>query len=162
MYGTTMIGAVYSNIFEYIIDYARHLFLPMFATAIVTYGGLFLIMRSSLLDVFQEDYMLTARAIGLSNRTIIFKNALSNAMLPLITIIAIRTGFMISGALLTETLFSWPGLGWTIYNAVNQRDYPILQGAFLVITILVVISNLIAEIIYGFADPRVRSSATTV
>jgi peptide/nickel transport system permease protein len=114
-------------------------------------------MRNSLLDVFSEDYILTSKAVGLSDRTIIFKNALQNAMLPLITIIAIRLGFMISGSLLTETVFAWPGLGLTIYQAVNSRDYPILQGAFLIITILVVLSNFIAEIIYGYFDPRVRT-----
>ena len=80
-------------------------------------------------------------------------------MLPLITILAIRLGFMISGSLLTETVFAWPGLGYTIYQAVEYRDYPVLQGTFLIITILVVLSNFLAEIIYGYADPRVRTGA---
>ena len=110
-----------------------------------------------MLDVFSEDYILTAKAIGLRDRVIIFKNALSNALLPLITIIAIRLGFMISGSLLTETVFSWPGLGLTIFQAIQARDYPVLQASFFIITILVVLSNFVAEIIYGFADPRVRS-----
>jgi len=161
MFGTITIG-VHTNIFSYIFDYAHHLFLPMITMALANFGGLFLIMRSSLLDVFTEDYILTAKAIGLSNRTIMFKNALNNAMLPLITIVAIRLGFMISGSLLTETVFSWPGLGLTIYQAVNQRDYPVLQGAFLIITILVVLSNFVADIIYGYADPRVRVGVTTI
>jgi peptide/nickel transport system permease protein len=157
MFGTVRIGYSHPNIISFLGDYLHHLFLPMITMALVSFGGLFLIMRNSLLDVFSEDYILTSKAVGLSDRTIIFKNALQNAMLPLITIIAIRLGFMISGSLLTETVFAWPGLGLTIYQAVNSRDYPILQGAFLIITILVVLSNFIAEIIYGYFDPRVRT-----
>jgi peptide/nickel transport system permease protein len=145
--------------FAYLSDYLRHLFLPMITMTLVSFGGLLLIVRSALLDVFSEDYILTARAIGLKDRTIIFKNALNNAMLPLITIIAINLGFMIGGSLLTETVFSWPGLGLTIYEAVMYRDYPVLQGTFLIITIIVVIANFLAEIVYGYADPRVRSGA---
>jgi peptide/nickel transport system permease protein len=157
MFGTTTIGVVHPNIFSYLADYIHHLILPVMTLGLVSFGGLFLIMRNSLLDVFSEDYILTAQAIGLRERTIVFKNALRNAMLPLITIIAIRLGFMISGSLLTETVFAWPGLGYTIYRAVEFRDYPVLQGSFLIITILVVISNFIAELIYGYADPRIRT-----
>jgi peptide/nickel transport system permease protein len=161
MFGTTTIGATYPNVFAYIFDYFHHLFLPMITMALINFGGLFLIMRSSLLDVFTEDYILTAKAIGFSNRTIIFNNALRNALLPLITIVAIRLGFMISGSLLTETVFSWPGLGLAIYRAVINRDYPVLQGSFFIITVLVVLSNFVADLIYGYADPRVRIGAET-
>jgi peptide/nickel transport system permease protein len=157
LFGTVTIGKVHPNTFSFLADYLHHLFLPTVTMALVGFGGLFLIMRNSMLDVFSEDYILTAKAIGLKDRVIIFKNALSNALLPLITIIAIRLGFMISGSLLTETVFSWPGLGLTIFQAIQARDYPVLQASFLIITILVVLSNFIAEIIYGFADPRVRS-----
>jgi len=159
MYGTVRIGYSHPNLISYLSDYLHHLTLPMITMALVSFGGLFLIMRNSLLDVFSEDYILTGKAIGLSERTIIFKNALKNAMLPLITIIAIRLGFMIGGSLLTETVFAWPGLGYTIYQAVEYRDYPVLQGAFLIITIIVVISNFIAELVYGYVDPRVRTGA---
>ena len=161
MFGVTKIGYSHPNFLSYLGDYLHHLFLPMITMALVSFGGLFLIMRNSLMDVFSEDYMLTAQAIGLSERTIIFKNALQNAMLPLVTIIAIRIGFMFSGSLLTETVFSWPGLGYTIYQAVEWRDYPILQGTFLIITILVVISNFVAELIYGYIDPRIRTGASS-
>jgi peptide/nickel transport system permease protein len=157
MYGTTRIGYIHPNFVSFLADYIHHLMLPMITMALVSFGGLFLIMRNSLLDVFSEDYIMTAQAVGLSERTIIFKNALQNAMLPLITIIAIRIGFMMSGSLLTETVFSWPGLGYTIYQAVEFRDYPVLQGCFLFITILVILSNFIAEIVYGYVDPRVRT-----
>jgi peptide/nickel transport system permease protein len=161
MYGTTKIGFIHPNFLSYLGDYLHHLFLPMITMALVSFGGLFLIMRNSLMDVFSEDYILTAQAMGLSDRTIIFKNALKNAMLPLITIIAIRIGFMFSGSILTETVFSWPGLGYTIYQAVEWRDYPILQGTFLIITILVVISSFVAELIYGYIDPRIRTGASS-
>lgn len=156
MVGTVSIGMEYSNYFAYIADYVHHLILPTITMALLNFGGLFLILRSSMIDVFSEDYMLTAKAIGLSDRTIIFKNALKNALLPLITIVGIRLGFMIGGALMTETIFSWPGLGWTTYQAVAYRDYPVLQGVFLIITILVVLSNFVADIIYGYIDPRIR------
>ena len=159
MFGTVRIGYSHPNLLSFLSDYLHHLALPMITMALVSYGGLFLIMRNALLDVFSEDYILTAKAVGLSERIIIFKNALRNAMLPLITILAIRLGFMISGSLLTETVFAWPGLGYTIYQAVEYRDYPVLQGTFLIITILVVLSNFIAELIYGYADPRVRTGA---
>lgn len=159
MFGTVRIGYSHPNLLSFLSDYLHHLTLPMITMALVSYGGLFLIMRNALLDVFSEDYILTAKAVGLSERIIIFKNALRNAMLPLITILAIRLGFMISGSLLTETVFAWPGLGYTIYQAVEYRDYPVLQGTFLIITILVVLSNFLAEIIYGYADPRVRTGA---
>ncbi len=159
MYGTTKIGYSHPNLISFLSDYIHHLFLPMITMALVSFGALFLIMRNALLDVFSEDYIFTAQAVGLSERTILFKNALQNAMLPLITVIAIRIGFMMSGALLTETVFSWPGLGYTIYQAVEFRDYPVLQGAFLIITILVILSNFLAEIIYGLADPRVRTQS---
>lgn len=159
MFGTVRIGYSHPNLLSFLSDYLHHLALPMITMALVSFGGLFLIMRNSLLDVFSEDYILTAKAIGLSERIIIFKNALRNATLPLITILAIRLGFMISGSLLTETVFAWPGLGYTIYQAVEYRDYPVLQGTFLIITIIVVLSNFMAEIIYGYADPRVRIGA---
>jgi peptide/nickel transport system permease protein len=128
----------------------------MMTLGIANIGGLFLITRNSLLDVFTEDYIMTARAIGLDNRTILFRNALRNAMLPVTTIIMIRLGFIVSGAILTETVFTWPGIGQVIHSAVVRQDYPLLQGIFLVITISAVLANFISELIYGYLDPRVR------
>ena len=147
---------VHENIFSYISDVAHHLFIPMMTLGIGNIGGMFLITRNSLLDIFSEDYILTAKALGLSNRTILFHNVLRNAMLPLSTIILMRLGFIIGGAVTTETVFTWPGVGLLIYNAVMQEDYPVLQGAFLIITISAVLANFLAEVIYGYLDPRVR------
>jgi len=156
IFGMVTPGASYANIWEYLTDVGSHLFLPMMSFGIGTFGGLFLIMRNTMIDAFTEDYTLTAKAIGLDNRTIIFKNVMRNAMLPVITIISLRLGFMVGGAILTETVFSWPGIGLLTYRAVMAHDYQMLQGVFLVITVLVVLANLMADIIYGYADPRVR------
>lgn len=146
----------HENALSYIADVAYHLFLPMMTLGIGNIGGMFLITRNSLLDVFSEDYIVTAKAIGLSSRTILFRNVLRNAMLPLVTVILMRLGFIIGGAVTTETVFSWPGVGLLIYRAVMHEDYPLLQGAFLIITISAVLANYVAEIVYGYLDPRVR------
>jgi len=146
----------HENTLSYIADVAYHLFLPMMTLGIGNIGGMFLITRNSLLDVFSEDYIVTAKAIGLSSRTILFQNVLRNAMLPLVTVILMRLGFIIGGAVTTETVFSWPGVGLLIYRAVMHEDYPLLQGAFLIITISAVLANYVAEIVYGYLDPRVR------
>jgi len=147
---------VHENSFSYIVDVAHHLFLPMMTLGIGNIGGMFLITRNSLLDVFSEDYVTTAKSLGLTNRTILLHNVLRNAMLPLTTVILMRLGFIIGGAVTTETVFTWPGVGLLIYRAVMQEDYPVLQGAFLIITISAILANYLAEIIYGYLDPRVR------
>ncbi len=146
----------HENVLSYIADVAYHLSLPMMTLGVGNIGGMFLITRNSLLDVFSEDYITTARSIGLSDRTILFRNVLRNAMLPLVTVILMRLGFIIGGAVTTETVFSWPGVGLLIYRAVMQEDYPLLQGAFLIITISAILANYMAEIVYGYLDPRVR------
>ena len=116
-----------------------------------------LIMRSSLLDVLSEDYILTARAKGLNHFQILKDHALKNAMLPMVTIIALNLGFTVAGAVQIETVFSWPGLGGAIFEAVGRRDYPMLQGAFLLLAISVVFANLGAELLYSVLDPRIRN-----
>jgi peptide/nickel transport system permease protein len=109
-----------------------------------------------LLDVLSEDYILTAKAKGLSMFQVLKDHALKNAMLPLVTVIAINLGFTMAGAVQIETVFSWPGLGGAIYEAVSRRDFPILQGAFLLIAIAVILANLIADLMYSYLDPRVQ------
>jgi len=147
---------VHENVFSYIKDIAYHLFLPMMTIGIGSVGGLFYLTRNSLLNVFSEDYITTAKALGLKDRTILLHNALRNAMLPLTTIIMMRLGFIIGGSLIIEMVFTWPGVGILIYWSVMAQDYPVLQGAFLIITITVVFFNFIAEIMYGYLDPRIR------
>ena len=138
-------------------DIARHMILPTLTYTIVYMGEYLLLMRSSLLDVLAEDYILTAKAKGLSTFQILKDHALKNAMLPIVTIIAINLGFTVAGAIQIETVFSWPGLGGAIFESVARRDFPILQGAFLLIAISVVIANLIADLTYSFLDPRIQS-----
>jgi peptide/nickel transport system permease protein len=138
-------------------DIAKHMFLPTLTYTIVFMGEYMLVMRSSLLDVLSEDYILTAKAKGLSTFQILKDHALKNAMLPIVTIIAINLGFTVAGAIQIESVFSWPGLGGAIFEAVESRDYPVLQGAFLLIAISVIIANLVADLTYTYLDPRVQS-----
>jgi len=113
-------------------------------------------MRASMIDVLTEDYITLARAKGLDERKVLYKHAFRNAMLPMVTVIALAFGFLLTGALLTETVFSWYGLGRYIWDAILKQDYPALQGIFFIISVMVVLANLIADIIYGILDPRVR------
>jgi peptide/nickel transport system permease protein len=136
-------------------DIARHMFLPTLTYTIVYMGEYTLIMRSSLVDVLSEDYILTAKAKGLSTFQILKDHAMKNAMLPLVTVIAINLGFTVAGAIQIEAVFSWPGLGSAIVDAVNRRDFPVLQGAFLLIAVAVIIANLLADLTYTLLDPRV-------
>ncbi|NJC98746.1 MAG: ABC transporter permease [Anaerolineales bacterium] len=138
-------------------DVFKHMLLPTLTYTIVFMGEYMLVMRSSLLDVLAEDYILTAKAKGLSTFQILKDHALKNAMLPIVTIIAINLGFTVAGAIQIEAVFSWPGLGGAIFEAVNRRDYPVLQGAFLLIAVSVIIANLIADLTYSYLDPRVHS-----
>ncbi len=138
-------------------DIAWHMFLPTLTYTIVYMGEYMLIMRSSLLDVLAEDYILTAKAKGLSTFQILKDHALKNAMLPLVTVIAINLGFTVAGAVQIESVFSWPGLGGAIYEAVSRRDFPVLQGAFLLIAVAVILANLIADLTYSYLDPRVQT-----
>ncbi|MCB9112500.1 MAG: ABC transporter permease [Anaerolineales bacterium] len=137
-------------------DIAKHMLLPTLTYTIVYMGEYTLIMRSSLLDVLSEDYILTARAKGLNSVQILRDHAMKNAMLPLVTVIAINLGFTVAGAIQIESVFSWPGLGSAIYEAVVRRDFPVLQGAFLLIAVTVILANLLADLTYTYLDPRVK------
>lgn len=141
---------------EQIADVLQHMILPTLTYTIIFMGEYMLIMRSSLLDVLSEDFILTAKAKGLNTFQILKDHALKNAMLPLVTVIALNLGFTMAGAIQIETVFSWPGLGGAIYEAVVRRDFPVLQGAFLMIAVSVIIANLLAELGYSYLDPRVQ------
>ncbi len=134
----------------------RHLVLPVTALVIITAGSYLLVTRASMLEVLGEDYLVTARAKGLSERKVLFKHAFKNASLPLITQIAIAFGFTLSGATLTETVFSWPGLGLWIWQSIDYVDFPALQAIFFLIALCVIIANFMADIIYGLIDPRIK------
>ena len=145
------------SFWTHIRDVASHMVLPSLTLGLVLYGEYTLIVRSAMLETLGEDYILTARAKGLTPWTIIRKHALRNAMLPIVTLVALSLGYIVAGAILIETVFSWPGIGRAVYDAVLQRDYPMLQGAFLLLTVSVVFFNLLADLIYFKLDPRITT-----
>jgi ABC-type dipeptide/oligopeptide/nickel transport system permease component len=136
-------------------DVLKHMILPSLTLGLVLFGEYTLIVRSAMLETLGEDYVLTARAKGLSPWAIVRKHALRNAMLPIATLVALSLGYIVAGAILIETVFSWPGIGRAVYDAVLERDYPMLQGAFLVLTVSVVFFNLLADLLYFKLDPRI-------
>ncbi|NNN00523.1 MAG: ABC transporter permease [Acidimicrobiaceae bacterium] len=140
----------------HLVDVARHLILPALTLTLVNAAEFSLISRNTLVDVMVEDYMLTARAKGLSRRRIIWRHALRNATLPIVTATALYVGMILGGAIQVETVFSWPGMGLLIYNSVVQRDYPVLEAAFLIFAIAVIATNFISDLLYQVLDPRVR------
>lgn len=140
---------------EQFLDVVRHITLPALTLVLTLYAENALIVRSAMLETLGEDYILTARAKGLSRRRIIWAYALRNAALPTITQVALSLGAVVSGSILVEVIFSWPGIGRALYDAVLQRDYPMLQGGFLAITVTVVILNYLADLLYFRLDPRV-------
>lgn len=140
---------------QHLEDLASHILLPALTLGLVLYGEYTLIVRSAMLETLGEDYILTARAKGLKPWAIVRKHALRNAMLPITTLVALSLGYIVAGAILIETVFSWPGIGRAVYEAVLERDYPMLQGAFLLLTVAVVLCNLIADLLYFKLDPRI-------
>ncbi|WP_409228938.1 ABC transporter permease [Gudongella sp. SC589] len=150
-------GKSFPTTFAMLQDLFMHLALPVLTMSLVLIGEYALTMRNTLMDVLSEDYITTARAKGFRERYILKKHALPNAMLPMITIIAINVGFVVAGAIQVETIFSWPGLGRLMYEALRARDYPLLQGVFLLVTVSVVLANVLADITYSYIDPRVKN-----
>ena len=142
---------------QHLRDLGSHILLPSLTLGLTLYGEYTLIVRSAMLETLGEDYILTARAKGLKPWAIVRKHALRNAALPITTLIALSLGYIVAGAILIETVFSWPGIGRAVYEAVLERDYPMLQGAFLLLTIAVVLCNLIADLLYFKLDPRVTT-----
>ncbi len=133
-----------------------HLILPSFVLSTTVMPILARLTRSSMLEVMRQDYVRTARAKGLAERTLIIRHALKNALLPIVTVIGLQLGGLLGGALLTETIFSWPGMGQWTYRAILSRDYPIVQAAVLVSATIYVFVNLLVDISYAYLDPRIR------
>jgi peptide/nickel transport system permease protein len=153
--GVVTPGADLSGL-DYVVDVANHMFLPALTLTLAYIGEFALVMRSSLLDVMGEDYIQTARAKGLRDRLVRTKHAVPNALLPTVSLIALHIGFIIGGEITVETVFSWPGLGLLSYEALRAPDYPLLQGLFLLFSAAVIVANLVADILYGYLDPRIR------
>lgn len=133
-----------------------HLFLPAFTLFLFSYGSWLLLTRACILETITEDYVLTAKAKGLKERTILFKHVLKNASLPLVTNVALSFGFLISGAIITEAVFTYPGMGRLTWNALNNTDMPVLQAVFYVIALCVIVANFLSDLLYGVLDPRVK------
>jgi peptide/nickel transport system permease protein len=154
--GVSTPGATYDSWIASALDLARHLVLPTLTLALVDIGRFVLITRSSLVDVLTEDYVLTAKAKGLSRSAVLWKHAFPNALLPVLTATAIYSALVIGGAIQVETVFSWPGMGRLMYDAVLRRDYPILEAGFLVFATVMIFANLLSDLAYQVLDPRVR------
>ena len=155
--GMLQVGATYPSFADRLFDFGRHLVLPLTTVSLGLIGGYAIIMRSSIIETRSEDYITTARAKGLKDGRILRDHAFPNAMLPMVTIIAINLGYVVAGAITAEVVFNWPGLGTLSVDALGARDYPVLQGIFLLLSITVVLANLVADLVYGLLDPRVRS-----
>ena len=140
----------------HLLDQAKHMVLPALTLTLAYLGEYALVMRSSLLDTMREDYLVLARAKGLRDVSVRNRHAVPNALLPVVTLLAINCGFVLSGAIVVETIFSWPGLGLATYDAIGGPDLPMLQGMFLVFSAAVILFNLIADLLYVALDPRVR------
>lgn len=154
--GTITRGYVHANFVEYMFDYLHHMLGPWIVLTLSFIGGFYLIMRDTVLDVFTQDYILAAKAKGLKERTILYGHAMRNAMLPMVSVIAVNLPYLISGAMMTEFVFSWSGLGLLTYNSVLSVDYPVLQGIFLFLATITVFANYAADVIYLYLDPRIR------
>lgn len=141
---------------NYVLSVVQHMLLPATTIVLTSVGGWLLGMRNNMIGVLAEDYITMAQAKGLSDRRVMLTYAARNAVLPSLTGFAMSLGFILGGALLTEIVFSYPGMGYTLLNAVNTRDYPLMQGIFLIITGAVLIANLIADLAYVVLDPRAR------
>jgi peptide/nickel transport system permease protein len=144
--------------FSRLLEQAHHMFLPALTLTLAYLGEYALVMRSSLIETMREDYLTLARAKGLRDVVVRNRHAVPNALLPVVTLIAINFGFILSGAIAVETIYSWPGLGLLTYNSLRGPDLPMLQGLFLVFSAAVIVFNLLAELLYGVLDPRVRTS----
>jgi peptide/nickel transport system permease protein len=150
-------GVEFSSFFSSALDVAKHLVLPATAMTLVLLGQYFLIMRSSMVDVLTEDFITVKRATGLPWEKVVSRHAVRNALLPLVTLSAIQFGAVVGGAITIETIFSWPGLGDLTFQAIQSKDFPVLEGTFLVFSAGVIFANLAADCLYFALDPRVQA-----
>ncbi|NJO81973.1 MAG: ABC transporter permease [Blastochloris sp.] len=154
-FGAITAGRRYEG-WAYVRDVGRHLFLPLVTLTLANLSATLLTTRSAMLAVLGAEYIVTARAKGLRERVVLFRHAFRNALPPIATLVGLNIAFAIGGATVVETVFSYPGIGRLTYDAVLARDYPMLQGAFLLTTLIVVAANLLVDMIYPWIDPRLR------
>ncbi|MBP2002337.1 ABC-type dipeptide/oligopeptide/nickel transport system permease component [Paenibacillus shirakamiensis] len=141
---------------DYIKDVAKHMFLPTLVLVMLSTGSLTRYFRTGMLEVIRQDYIRTARAKGLKERTVIFKHALRNALLPAITLLGFELPGLFGGAMILEKVFVWPGVGQVYLESINMRDYPFMLGFTIFLAVLTLLGNLISDVLYGVADPRIR------
>ena len=151
-------GVEFASWFDEALDVVDHLILPATAMTLMLLGQYFLIMRSSMVDVLTEDFITVKRATGLPWERVVRRHAVPNALLPLVTLSAIQFGAVVGGAITIETIFSWPGLGELSFQAIQDKDFPVLEGTFLVFSAGVILANLLADCLYFYLDPRVQSA----
>jgi peptide/nickel transport system permease protein len=149
-------GAGYTG-FAHAVDVVNHMVLPFFVLTLSYLGEYSLIMRSSLLETLGEDFIITARAKGVRENRVLYGHAVPNALLPTMTVTILQLGFVLSGVITIELIFNWPGLGLLTATAVDARDFPVLQGLFLLFSGSVIVANLVADLLYSYLDPRVRA-----
>jgi peptide/nickel transport system permease protein len=147
---------VVSGLGAYALDIVHHVMLPTLSVTLVSFAGTMLLMRNSMLETIREDYILTARAKGISERAIRDRHAARNALLPVVTSLVLGLATVISGGIITETIFSWPGMGLTLLNAAQQKDIPLAMGALTFVGMLALFAHLVVDILYAFLDPRIR------
>lgn len=140
----------------YLWDVIKHMALPVITLTLLGMGSLTRYIRTNMLEVIRQDYVRTARAKGLKERVVIFKHALRNALLPLITLMALELPGLFGGAIITEKIFNWPGIGQVVLNGIFLRDYPLIMGFTLLIALITILANILADVLYGVADPRIR------
>jgi len=154
--GIKSFGHEYLSAWEQILDIGHHLILPVFISAVGGLAGFSRYMRSNMLDVIRQDYILTARAKGLPERVVIGKHALRNALLPLITILGLAVPGLIGGSVIFESIFAIPGMGKLFYDGVMMRDYPLIMGILVIGAVMTLVGNMLADVGYALADPRIR------
>lgn len=154
--GLTSLGYEAMSPLEKMWDVTKHLILPVFIYTSGSWAGMSRFMRSSMLEVLRQDYIMTARAKGLPSHTVLFKHALRNALMPVITILGLSVPSLIGGSVIIESIFALPGLGQLFYQAVMSRDYPLIMGSLVLGAVLTLLGNLLADVGYGMADPRIR------
>lgn len=151
-----LVDSLLKGDFPIFLETLRYLALPAIALGTIPMAIIARMTRSAMLEVLSQDYIRTAHAKGLTERTVVLQHALRNAWLPVITVVGLQVGRLLSGAILTETVFSWPGVGRWLVDAIYARDYPIIQGVTLFIAIIFVVVNLIVDLLYGLVDPRIK------
>ena len=155
-----ILDALLQGDFEAFGDILRHLFLPALTLGTIPMAVIARMTRASLLEVLGEDYIRTAWAKGLSQRVVILRHAIKNAFIPTLTVIALQFGYLLGGAIITETIFAWPGVGRWLFLAVQARDFPAVQGGVLLLATIFVLANLLADLLYAWLDPRIRYGKT--